>query len=273
MSRTTDQHVPAGESDARRDDLATTDDEELVRRELDGRRQAEATRQLAVLEEAAAQLARQRRNTRRVLGAILVLTVAVLGLSGWQLLRNHRVDGSEKDFSAGDVELSTAIFLALLLLFGVLVVWQFRRGRGFRSGATWVGVGLLVVAVVVAFAGEMFTAVQADRCDCSVSQRTGVAEAAWLGFDTIPLLKINDTLGWTEPQPIEAVRPEGSDAADTPAARWLPALAIRFAVGILLLALVKGAWDALFRPPVGAHGESRPPIAAPTTAPRAAPPR
>jgi len=182
-------------------------------------------------------------------GTLLALTVALLLLSGWQLLRDHTVDGSREDFSAGDVEGSTAIFLAMVLLVGVLTVWQFRQGQGFRSGARWAGVGVLVVAVVMSFAAEMFTAVQADRCDCHVSHRTGAAEAVWLGFDTIPLFKINETLGWQEPQPLRAVRAaSASDASDTPAARWVPALAVRFAVGILLLALVKGAWDGLFKP-------------------------
>lgn len=178
---------------------------------------------------------------RRALGVALFVAVYLVW-TGIGLLVDRSVDGAEPETPA------LALFgLAILLLIvgtGAAAVLWMRRGL-WAMGTT---VGLVAVVIVVLGAGESFTIAEAEQCGCDVGRRHGTAEATWLAFDTVPILKINDTLGWEEPQPLSAVAPTGS-VSDIPVRRWVPALAVRFAVGFILLAIAKGLFD-LMRGPI-----------------------
>jgi len=182
-----------------------------------------------------------------------LFVIAVLGiplvfffvLVGWDLLQDNGVDGGAvEDLSPS---LPSMILLLVVIGIGTWAVLLVSKGKWARGTS----VGLVTVLVVVLAAGESFTAAEADRCDCEVGDRRGTAQAIWLAFDTVPILKINQTLGWDEPQPLSAVSSVPGDL-DTPVRRWLPALAVRFAVGFILLALARGLFDLIRRrAPVG----------------------
>jgi hypothetical protein len=145
----------------------------------------------------------------------------------------------------------------MLLAFFLVGVWGvrvFKRGRSLR-GAT---VTLVVAAFVFFAAAESFALVEADYCNCRVDRRHGAAEAVWLAFDAVPLLEINELLGWEEPQQL-------SDTGDTseslaPAGRWFHAMLIQLTVVVVLVALVKEAYTTVDRWLGRARGKP-PPVA------------
>lgn len=151
--------------------------------------------------------------------------------------------------------------LVPLALFAGVGIWAVvLLGRGeWRQSVLY---GAISVAVVILTAGEIFTTIESAHCECSVPIRRGRAEAVWIAFDTIPILKLNETLAWSEPQPLSSVTdvargPAQQGAPDAPIGRWAPTLLVRFAVGFVLLALTKGLFEVFRRPQRSPHHTRR----------------
>ncbi|MDX2379225.1 MAG: hypothetical protein QNM02_05655 [Acidimicrobiia bacterium] len=169
------------------------------------------------------------------------IVVLFFALTGWDLVRDNGVDGATVD-DLGPGAVSSAMMIAVIGIGAWAVVLV-----SIGAWAKGTIVGLVTVLVVVFSAAESFAAAEADHCECVVSDRHGMAEAVWLAFDTVPILKVNETLGWSEPQPLSAVT-SSPDDLETPVRRWFPALLVRFAVGFILLALLKGLFDLARKP-------------------------
>jgi hypothetical protein len=163
-----------------------------------------------------------------------VAVVVYFALQCWDLGRDYRVDPSAEG-EPGVVVLSW-LMLAVVVGAGVWAVWLLGQGKWVE--ATVIGLG--AVGVVVLASGEQISLAQARQCDCAVSERDGTAQAIWLAFDTIPILDINETVGWEEPHPATASWEDWR--------RWFPALAVRYAVGVILLAFAKGVFDVVGKP-------------------------
>jgi hypothetical protein len=178
-------------------------------------------------------------------GAFAAASATAVVIFGSRLVLDRKVDGASPE-SVPLAVLGLLVLVVIVAVSTVAVIW-ISRGRWAR-GTT---VGLVAVVLIVLAAGESFAVAEAGGCGCEVGRRHGTAEALWLAFDTIPILKINETLGWDEPQPLSAVASPG-DPSDTPVRRWLAALIVRFAVGFVLLAIAKGLFD-LVRSPAGPY--------------------
>lgn len=171
-------------------------------------------------------------------------SLAFFALVTWDLLWNNGVDGGSTTEAFG-LSVLSVVLLLLVVVFGSWQVGRVRRGERAQSAATF---GVLVVLMVVFSAGESFVIAEAEHCNCMVRDRHGLAQAIWLAFDTVPILKINETVGWEEPQPLSAVT-ASTGSLEAPLRRWFPALAVRFAVGFILLTLAKVLFDLVSAAP------------------------
>lgn len=146
------------------------------------------------------------------------------------------------------------------VLLAVSIVVGFLGVSIARIGDSTAGTAIAVPAalVVVVFAGAEFSHSVTAHCGEGVSFRTGVAQSLWVAADVVPLLKVDDTLGWQEPLPATIftdgadgsrcpssnsargpgiTTPAGTDV-DPPFSWWGSALAVRAIVVFVVLALL-----------------------------------
>ena len=182
--------------------------------------------------------------------AVLLIVVTWLVIAG-----DHTSAGLEGGGPSLLDRIVAVGLLAVPVFLGLVGVEFVRSGRPLW-GATVV---MTMVVSVLLFSGAEFAFAASRHCEVKVGFRTGVAQSSWVAADVVPVLEIDDTLGWQEPLPasiytggpcsaqcllvkagskVSAATPAGVDP-DPPFSSWGSVLAVKAVIVLVLLGGLK----------------------------------